>query len=758
MTNPGSLSGSLANGFTYVVPPTVTSVSPNNGPAAGGTAVTITGTNFATGATVTFGGIAATNVAVTNSTTITATTPAGGGAVTVTVTVNGQSGSLANGFTYSGSVPTAPGGLTAGTGPAPTVAAVQGYINSTFLTAHTTAPFDSTGGDLIVLFASSHFGETFTPSDNFGNTWISIAGPTTTSLGFDLGSQIWYAPHPIVGPGHTVTMNLSQSMALVMSVFVLKGSNTSSPIDAISLIGSDNGTQSVNVISPTVTTAGTNDLLIGFSKVSAGATFQPGTGFTQQAAASSNFLDAEDGIAAAPGTYAATFTIDSAQTWQAGVVAVSKNPNQTSLSWTASTETGGTISKYLVERCNGTGCNSFAQVGTTTNTSFNDTGLTASTSYSYRLRAQDTNGIDGPYSTVVTVATLPASPSLPGNLTATSSSNTVIDLSWIASTETGGSISDFLVERCLGASCTNFAQIGTSVGTSYIDTGLTTGSTYNYRVRAMDAASNVGPYSNMASATAVTPDTQPPTAPSNPTATAASSSQINLSWTASTDNVGVTGYYIERCQGAGCTLFFRIAVSSGTTYSDTGLGASTTYEYRVRATDAAGNLSPYSNIVSGTTLANGAPNFTLSASPSGVSVAPGSQGVSTITSTLSNGFNSAISLSATGMPSGTTVSFNPSTIPAPGGGNSTMTITVGSGTATGTYPITVIGNGGGIQQTATVTLDRQHVDYQLRARQLCYTAVGTDLGPGEIQRRATRWRSQRCRGGMERQHSNCEWL
>ena len=69
-------SGSLANGFTYVVVPTVSSVSPNNGPVAGGTAVTITGTNFAAGATVTFGGTAATNVVVANSTTITATTPA----------------------------------------------------------------------------------------------------------------------------------------------------------------------------------------------------------------------------------------------------------------------------------------------------------------------------------------------------------------------------------------------------------------------------------------------------------------------------------------------------------------------------------------------------------------------------------------------------------------------------------------------------------------------------------------------------------
>src|ERR1039458_1406067 len=95
-------SGSLANGFSYILPPTVSSVSPNSGSTAGGTAVTITGTNFVAGATATFGGTAATSVVVVNSTTITATTPAGSaGAVTVTVTVSGQSGSLATGFTYA---------------------------------------------------------------------------------------------------------------------------------------------------------------------------------------------------------------------------------------------------------------------------------------------------------------------------------------------------------------------------------------------------------------------------------------------------------------------------------------------------------------------------------------------------------------------------------------------------------------------------------------------------------------------------------
>src|SRR5207302_919194 len=56
-------------------------------------------------------------------------------------------------------------------------------------------------------------------------------------------------------------------------------------------------------------------------------------------------------------------------------------------------------------------------------------------------------------------------------------------------------------------------------------------------------------------ASAPAPDTQAPTAPTNLSATAASWSQINLSWTASTDNVGVTGYPVERCQGAGCTSF-----------------------------------------------------------------------------------------------------------------------------------------------------------------------------------------------------------
>jgi len=99
-----------------------------------------------------------------------------------------------------------------------------------------------------------------------------------------------------------------------------------------------------------------------------------------------------------------------------------------------------------------------------------------------------------------------------------------------------------------------------------------------------------------------TPDTQPPTAPGALTAIPLSGGQINLMWTAATDNVGVTGYLLERCLTAVCT-FAQIATVAGTSYTDGGLAANTGYTYRVRATDAARNLGPYSDPATATTLA-----------------------------------------------------------------------------------------------------------------------------------------------------------
>lgn len=97
------------------------------------------------------------------------------------------------------------------------------------------------------------------------------------------------------------------------------------------------------------------------------------------------------------------------------------------------------------------------------------------------------------------------------------------------------------------------------------------------------------------------PDTTAPSVPTSLSASASSSSQINLSWGAATDNVGVSGYRLERCQGTSCSNFSQIATPSGAAYSDTGLDANTSYLYRVAARDGAGNVSGYSITAAATT-------------------------------------------------------------------------------------------------------------------------------------------------------------
>ena len=192
-------------------------------------------------------------------------------------------------------------------------------------------------------------------------------------------------------------------------------------------------------------------------------------------------------------------------------------------------------------------------------------------------------------------------------MSASAFSATRVDLSWGAAGD-NVAVTGYHIERCQGVGCTTFTEIAAPAGTatSYSDTTAAAGTSYSYRVRANDAAGNLGPYSNSASATTPSPDGQPPSAPGTLSASPFSATRVDLSWGAAGDNVAVTGYHIERCQGAGCTNFAQIATVSGSTlsYSDTGLSASTSYSYRVRANDAAGNLGNYSNTASATTSAD----------------------------------------------------------------------------------------------------------------------------------------------------------
>src|SRR3954469_7851749 len=175
-------------------------------------------------------------------------------------------------------------------------------------------------------------------------------------------------------------------------------------------------------------------------------------------------------------------------------------------------------------------------------------------------------------------------PTAPGGLAATPASGSRIDLSWAASTDDVG-VAGYRIFR-------NGAQVADVTGTSYSDTGLNDATTYSYSVRAYDAAGNTSAASN--TATATTLKTTPPSLPANLPAQAVSSTQVNLSWSASSDNAGVTGYKIFRDS----TLLTTIP---GTSYQDTGRSARTTYRYTVLARDAAGNESALTPAATATT-------------------------------------------------------------------------------------------------------------------------------------------------------------
>ena len=293
----------------------------------------------------------------------------------------------------------------------------------------------------------------------------------------------------------------------------------------------------------------------------------------------------------------ATYCATSAPIAPANLTANAVSYSQINLAWADSDNESG----YKIERCTGEGCLEFVPIATVTanTTSYSDSVLTPATSYTYRMLATNVIG-NSPYSDTASAITLalPPAPAAPSSLTATASSTSQINLTW---TDNSGDETGFKIERCSGAGCSAFtpiATVGANVA-SYSNTGLTAGTSYSYRVRAYNDGGDSG-YSNTASATTQSAPVLP-AAPSNLVATAVSRSQINLTWTDNATNE--TGFYIERCKGATCTNFKKIATVGANviSFSNTGLSANTTYRFRVRAYNTAGN-SAYSNIAYATTL------------------------------------------------------------------------------------------------------------------------------------------------------------
>jgi hypothetical protein len=369
-------------------------------------------------------------------------------------------------------------------------------LNANANTSFTSAPFDSTGADLLVMFLGCHNGTVFTITDTYGNTWLPLSGATNRAgtPGFVMEGEFFYAPNARAGANHTVTVGLSQSEPLVMSIAALAGDNVYSPIDAYTSITGDNGTISRYIASTQLTTFQPNDLLLGIVKGwSIPNPYTAGTGYVTEPASTGGNFSAEIGTASSPGSYASSFT-GAPDRWQSVLTAVAPKPNESVLSWAAST--GGIVANYYIERCAGLSCSNFSQIGSVSSSTltYTDTTISSGTVYNYRVRAESSSATYSPYSNVQAVT--PIIPYIVSSFIATPART----LSWNPSTESGGSVSQYSIERCTGLGCSDFSQVANTSGTSYTDSAAAAGTTYNYRVRAQDINNFYGPYSLVAAA------------------------------------------------------------------------------------------------------------------------------------------------------------------------------------------------------------------------------------------------------------------
>ena len=258
--------------------------------------------------------------------------------------------------------------------------------------------------------------------------------------------------------------------------------------------------------------------------------------------------------------------------------------SQVYLSWDASTDNIG-VAGYIIYRND-------IEIDRTGSLAFSDLNLDPETSYEYSISAYDNAGNESSKSNHVIITTFANTdtepPNQPQNLNAYEIHSNEIKLTWYASTDNIG-VTGYNVFR-------NGVHIYTCNDLNYADGGLSPQTGYTYSVTAFDQAGNESSHSNSISVTTLSQtDFEPPTTPMNLEGTSLSSSQISLSWSSATDNVGIAGYNVFR-NGV------HVYTSDNLNHTDTGLNPETEYTYSITAFDQAGNESSHSNSISVTTL------------------------------------------------------------------------------------------------------------------------------------------------------------
>ncbi|MDX1962067.1 MAG: PA14 domain-containing protein [Pirellulales bacterium] len=267
-----------------------------------------------------------------------------------------------------------------------------------------------------------------------------------------------------------------------------------------------------------------------------------------------------------------------------GLDATVGGPTTVNLVWNdlANNETG-----YQIERSlDGSNFTTLTTVGMNV-TSYSNTGLTAGTTYFYRVRSVNTYGNSTP-SNVDSATPNYTQPAAPTSLLAAAAGATTVNLTWV---DNANNEDNYAVERSLDG--VNFSVIATIPANSinYSDTGRTPGTTYFYQVRAF----NPGFSSNYSNISSATPNFTLPAAPSSLSAVSSGPTSINLTWL---DNAtDEQGFLVERStDNVNFTQIANLA-SNTVAYSSTGLTTGVTYYYRVLAYNQAGN-SAFSNTAS----------------------------------------------------------------------------------------------------------------------------------------------------------------
>ena len=258
------------------------------------------------------------------------------------------------------------------------------------------------------------------------------------------------------------------------------------------------------------------------------------------------------------------------------VTAGNSSTGKPRLTWNA---VSGAVS-YRIYRSESRGTG-YSLLGTTSSTSYVNTGAAAGKTYYYRVKAVNRDGMASGYSNIVSGKAKAAAPAAP-SVTAGNSSTGKPRLTWKA---VSGAVS-YRIYRSESRG-TGYSLLGTTSSTSYVNTGAAAGKTYYYRVKAVNRDGMASAYSNIVSGKATLP------APVLNIGLSVSSGKPMLAWDAVP---GATSYRIYRSTSRG-TGYSLLATTTSTSYVNTSAAKGTTYYYRVKACNAAG-LSPYSNIVS----------------------------------------------------------------------------------------------------------------------------------------------------------------